>query len=125
MIILRLFTILTFLLFSMICFGQDLNTPESTFNSLIKVIQDKDLEGYKKIWHEDSLEREGMYSKLHNDDALWERLQRIFIGPQKMKDGEYYDNKYTVTIDAPKAGKNGIGAITLIKIGEEWKMYYW
>lgn len=125
MFVIRAFTIVTFLLFSVIGFSQDMATPKSTFNLLLEAIENEDLEAYKKCWSEDRLEKEGMYSKLKNGTESWKELQYIFSGRQKMKGGDFRGDKYSVTIKSPKVGKDGIGKITMIKVGDEWKMYNW
>ncbi len=117
--------VLSFLLFSIVGCSQEMTTPKSTFKILLEAIEEKDLEAYKACWSEDRLEKEGMYSKLKNDDSLWEELQYVFSGPQKMKGGKCYGDKYRVTIKSPKVGKDGIGNMTMIKIDGKWKMHSW
>lgn len=110
-----------------VIFAQDLSTPESTFKTLLTAIENQDLELYKRCWVEESLEGEGMYTNLKTDPDLWEELKAIFHGPQTLKETEPMAGatKFKTTVIAPEAEGGGIGTITMILEGEEWRMYRW
>lgn len=103
------------------------DTPEATFNTLVKAIREKDMATYKQCWHPESAEREGMVSRLESDPSKWDELQGIFKGPQKIekKDLNRDGTSCGMQIDAPEADGGGIGGLRMIKVGEEWKMKSW
>jgi hypothetical protein len=105
------------------------DTPEGTFATLCQAIQNKDAGLYRDCWDPSRVEREGSLSKLESNPELWEELQGIFKGPQKLKsevkDKRLGKDKIKFEVEAPEAEQGGIGAITMIEIDGEWKMYTW
>lgn len=107
--------------------AQDFSTPQNTFETLLKAIQNEDLELYRQCWADESLEDEGMYTDFKEDPQLWEELHGIFKGPQSLKQNQPDPEakKFTTTIVAPEGEGGGIGSITMILVGDEWKMHNW
>lgn len=105
-------------------------SPEHTFETLVTAIQNKDLASYTDCWYAETAEREGMVTKLKENPKGWDELQAMFKGRQTLKaDGDHEENgmqmkKFTVeSPDVPKG--EGIGSITMVKVGDAWKMYHW
>lgn len=105
-------------------------SPEDTFAKLVTAIQNKDLASYTDCWYAETAEREGMVTKLKENPKGWDELQAMFKGRQTLRaDGDYEEDgmqmkKFTVeSPDVPKG--EGIGSITMAKVGDAWKMYHW
>lgn len=104
-------------------------SPDETFATLVSAIQAKDVDLYRACWDPSRVEREGSISKLESNPELWEELQGIFKGPQKLKservDRRLGDDKARFNVEAPEAEGGGIGALTMVQLDGEWKMYTW
>lgn len=106
------------------------DTPEATFQAMVTAIKAKDLESYKLCWYTERAEKEGLVHRFEQDPELWDELAALFIGKVTLKpDGGYSDDKGTFKkfiVDAPDVPKGkGIGSISMIQVGDSWKMYHW
>lgn len=103
-----------------------LNSPQATFHTVIKAIQNRDIQLYKKCFSEKALKiGEAMIEKYEKDpDRFWTQLQEIFQGPQSLQVNIQGD-KAKGSVTAPQAKGGGIGSIGFIKEGEEWKIRAW
>ncbi len=95
----------------------DFSTPQKTYEILAAAIQAKNMEIYKKCWSKNARSGESMIDELSSGGEIWSELQEAFKGPPTMT-GEITGNKYHGEAAV-------IGAITMIKDGDEWKLYSW
>ena len=105
-------------------------TPEGTFDALVASIKARDLDAYATCWYTGTAEREGMISRIKEDPKLWDELNAMFKGKLTLVAGRTYEiEEGTIKkfeVKAPEVPKgDGIGGISMIKVGEIWKMYHW
>jgi hypothetical protein len=105
-------------------------SPETTFSQLVAAIRAKDIGKYKDCWYEERAEREGMVSRFASDPALWDELAKLVQGEVKLiPDGEEEVQGMKMkkfVVDSPDVPKGeGLRGISMVKVGDTWKMYHW
>ena len=106
-------------------FVADFSSVETAFATLLHAINNRDMDLYRQCFAADSLEREGMASRLESDPAQWEELQAIFRGPQTPVINDQNEERASVSVTAPEAMGGGIGGMRFVKENGRWVVSNW
>ena len=107
-----------------------LESPETTFATMVAAINEEDLDTYEDCWYGPRAEGEGLVSQLTEDSDIWEGLQRMFHTDSKLVDRteaiEHGMKIVSYEVETPGI-ENGehINAVSFVQDGKSWKMYHW
>jgi hypothetical protein len=105
-------------------------TPQSTFQTLLSAIQNRDADALENCFIPSARGDESGGDRLRADPLAWTELDALFPGAPVLVPGEEtlsdtVGARFSARVDAPLAPPGGIGALYFQRTSEGWQLVSW
>lgn len=101
------------------------SSPEATFKTMLAAAKARDRSAFLACFAQGDTRRRMARALDEEPEAFWNKLEGVLRPPQELRIKKRSKDMIRGRVHAPNADGGGVGGLTFVRVGDEWKIKAW